>query len=178
MVFYNFGSVVNLLLAALDAVSAERLEHYSKSIAAVGSVAELVEEASSIFEADLDAGHVSVLVAMIAGASSTPGLGPEVADRIRPWAQFAQRAVEGSVGTSPLGSLIPSEDVAYAIVALYVGLEMLSHLDGDRAPALALFGQAKKFAGLFATLNGPRASVASPIAEPPPLEDPLQEETT
>src|ERR1700721_2809641 len=32
LIFYHFGSVANLLLAALDAVSAERLAHYGGSI--------------------------------------------------------------------------------------------------------------------------------------------------
>ena len=31
---------------------------------------------------------------------------------------------------------LPSADVAYGVVALYLGLEMLSHLDGDRAARL------------------------------------------
>ncbi len=36
LIFYHFGSVTNLLLAALDAVSAERLEHYGAAVADVG----------------------------------------------------------------------------------------------------------------------------------------------
>ena len=134
LIFYHFGSVANLLLAALDAVSAERLAHYGASIDRAGSLAELVDAATAIFSEDLDAGYVTVLVEMIAGASSTPGLGPEVAARIRPWTDFAQRAIDGALADSPLGSVLPSRDVAYGIVALYLGLEMLSHLDGDRGP--------------------------------------------
>ncbi len=155
LVFYHFGSVVNLLLAALDAVSADRLEHYGTAVSGVDSPSELVEVAAAIFQEDLDAGYVSVLVAMIAGASSTPGLGPEVADRIAPWIQFAQQAVEVSLVDSWLSSAIPSQDVAVAVVALYLGLEMLTHLDGDRAPALALFEHANRFAALFASMTGP-----------------------
>ena len=56
---------------------------------------------------------------------------------------------------------MPSADIAYAVVALYLGLEMLSHLDGDRAPALALFAHAKQLAGLFGAL---------PVPRPPPEE--------
>ena len=41
-----------------------------------------------------------------------------------------------------------------AVVALYLGLEMLSNLDGDRAPALALFDHAKRLAVLFEGLGG------------------------
>jgi AcrR family transcriptional regulator len=151
LIFYHFGSVANLLLAALDAVSAERLEHYGSAIRRIESPEQLVDAASAIFSEDLDAGYVTVLVEMIAGASSTPGLGPEVAARIGPWTDFAQRAIESTLGDSPLGSLLPAADVAHGIVALYLGLEMLSHLNGDRAPSLALFAHARQLAGLFAT---------------------------
>src|SRR5665213_3168501 len=73
LIFYHFGSVANLLLAALDAVSAERLEHYGTALGHVDSPSQLVEVASAIFSEDLDAGYVTVLAEMIAGASSTPG---------------------------------------------------------------------------------------------------------
>ena len=68
LIFYHFGSVTNLLLAALDAVSAERLEHYGAAVADVGSPGELLDVATAIFRQDLDAGYVTVLVEMIAGA--------------------------------------------------------------------------------------------------------------
>jgi len=149
LVFYHFGSVVNLLLAALDSVSASRRDRYSAAVDAVESPSDLVDVATSIFEEDLDAGDVSVLVEMIAGASSTPGLGAEVAQRIAPWTEFARRSVEAALGESALASLVPSDDVAHAVVAMYVGLEMLSHLDGDRGPARALFGHARALAALL-----------------------------
>ena len=155
LIFYHFGSVANLLLAALDSVSAARMKQYGSSVATVGSATDLVDSATDIFRSDLDAGYITVLVEMIAGASSTPGLGAEVAARIGPWKVFAQLAIEDALGDSPLGQVLPSKDVAYAIVALYLGLEMLSHLDGDRQPALALFAHAKQLAGLFEAMTGP-----------------------
>jgi AcrR family transcriptional regulator len=162
LIFYHFGSVANLLLAALDAVSAERMERYGSAVDHVASLADLVDAATAIFREDLDAGYVTVLVEMIAGASSTPGLGPEVAKRIGPWTNFTQGAIEATLGASPLGSVLPSRDVAYGIVALYLGLEMLSHLDGDRAPALALFAHAQQLAGLFSMLGGAQPTKDAP----------------
>lgn len=153
LVFYHFGSVVNLLLAALDEVSAMRLEQYNAVVEGVVLPSELVEAATAIFREDLDAGYVTVLVEMIAGASSTPGLGAEVSARIAPWFAFAQRALESSSGASPLASMLPSKDVAYGLVALYLGLEMLAHLEGDPAPALSLFAHAKQLAGLLEKLG-------------------------
>ena len=48
-------------------------------------------------------------------------------ERVRP------PSIEHVPRRTPLASLVPAGDLAYAIVALYLGLEMLSHLDGDRA---------------------------------------------
>ncbi|HVC68840.1 MAG TPA: TetR/AcrR family transcriptional regulator [Acidimicrobiales bacterium] len=155
LVFYHFGSVANLLLAALDAVSSDRLERYQAVVAVVGSPSELVDVAAAIFREDLDAGYVTVLVEMIAGCSSTPGLGAEVAARIGPWFEFAESAVGKALGDSPLKSVLPTGDLAYGVVALYLGLEMLSHLEGERHRSLALFSHAKQLAGLFEALNRP-----------------------
>src|SRR5665213_3222013 len=78
LVFYHFGTVANLLLAALDAVSDDRMVRFSAAVENVSSPTELMDVAAQIFREDLDTGHVAVLVEMIAGASSTPGLGAEV----------------------------------------------------------------------------------------------------
>jgi AcrR family transcriptional regulator len=147
LVFYHFGSVVGLLLRALDSVSTTRLERYGTAVENIRSPTELVEVAAAIFSEDLEAGHVTVVAEMIAGAASTSGLGPEVAARIEPWKQFALQVIDSVLG-SALGPLIPSDDLAYGAVALYLGLELLTHLDGDRAQALNLFDHAKRFASL------------------------------
>jgi AcrR family transcriptional regulator len=162
LIFYHFGSVANLLLAALDAVSEERLQLYSAEVSGASSPTQLVDAAEGIFRNDLAAGYITVLVEMIAGASATPGLGPHVVSRIEPWREFARSTIEASLGDSPLSGLIPAKDVAHAVVALYLGLEMLSHLDGDAEPALALFAHAKQVASLVETLAAPAIPKESP----------------
>ncbi len=162
LIFYHFGSVANLLLAALDAVSEERLQLYGAEVSGVTSPVQLVEAAEGIFRTDLAAGYITVLVEMIAGASATPGLGPAVASRIQPWRAFAQSTIEASLGDSALSGVLPAKDVAHAVVALYLGLEMLSHLDGDPDPALALFAHAKLLASLVESLTASNASEESP----------------
>jgi AcrR family transcriptional regulator len=148
LVFYHFGSVVNLLLAALDEVSAKRRERYEVGLEGVGRPSDLVELATRVFSEDLDTGDAAVLVEMIAGATSTPGLGAEVKARVEPWTEFASSALEKTVGELPLAGLAPPKEIAHAVVALYLGLELLSHLDGDRSDAIALFDRARKLATL------------------------------
>jgi AcrR family transcriptional regulator len=162
LVFYHFGSVTNLLLAALDEVSALRLTRYQGAVDEAEDLTQLVATAESIFEEDLDAGYISVLAEMIAGSSSTPGLGAEVAARIAPWRTFAADAVRDSLAGTPLSSLVAPEELAHAVVALYLGLEMLAHLDGDRAPAMALFERARQIAGLLGAWGGASATKERP----------------
>ncbi|HVX22889.1 MAG TPA: TetR/AcrR family transcriptional regulator [Acidimicrobiales bacterium] len=154
LVFYHFGSVANLLLAALDQVSEDRLARYAEAVAAPRGLAGLVAAARAVFEEDLAAGHIAVLAEMMAGASSTPGLGAEVAARIAPWRAFAADAVRSALAGTPLAQVAPPEEVAHGIVALYLGLEMLAHLDGDPAPALALFDRAGQVAALLGAVGG------------------------
>jgi AcrR family transcriptional regulator len=149
LIFYHFGSVTDLLLAALDAISERRLAAYRGVLDHAGSLTDLVESARTIFTEDLDAGHVTVLVEMIAGARSVPGLGEQVAARLAPWREFAEAAVRGALASSPLGRLLPARDVAHGVVAGFLGLELLANLDGDRAAALALFDRASVLAALL-----------------------------
>jgi AcrR family transcriptional regulator len=154
LIFYHFGSVDGLLLAALDEVSAVRLAKYQTSVQRSGSsLTELVKTARSVFDEDLDRGYVAVLVAMIAGAQSSPALGAEVAARLAPWREFAAESLQPFLAGTPLAGMIRGEEVAHAIVALYLGLEMLASLDGDRAAALALFDRARQTASLLDLLG-------------------------
>src|SRR3954471_10364952 len=65
LVFYHFGSVADLLLAALDEVSAQRLDQYRDAVAEGTSIDELVPVAARVFREDLDKGYVTVLAEMI-----------------------------------------------------------------------------------------------------------------
>jgi AcrR family transcriptional regulator len=154
LIFYHFGSVTNLLLAALDATSRQRMDEYAKAVEAASNLAELVEAAAGVFNQDLAGGHISVLAEMIAGASSVPGLGPEIAARMAPWIDFTEAAIRKGIGTGPLASLVPASDAAYAVVALYLGIEMLAHLDGDRTQAESLFATARRLVALMNAFTG------------------------
>lgn len=156
LVFYHFGSVTDLLLAALDEVSALRMAAYESVLDGARSATDLVDSARSIFVTDLEAGYVRVLVEMITGAQSVPGLGPQVAQRLAPWREFAHTAVRQALGRSPIAKLLPPAEAAHAIVAGFLGLELLASLDGDRTAALALFDRARSLARLLDLTGGLR----------------------
>ena len=153
LVFYHFGSVNDLLIAALEQVSAQRMAAYRELLERTGSLTELIAGARSVFEADLDAGHVRVLTEMISGAQSAPDLGMRVAACLEPWRDFTVDAIRDVLAASPVANLLPAEDAAHAVLAGFLGMEMLTSLDGDRARALALFDRAQEIGGFLDQLG-------------------------
>jgi AcrR family transcriptional regulator len=160
LVFYHFGSVSDLLLAALDEVSRRRMDDYRGLLEDATSVAALAESARSIFSRDLDSGHVRVLVEMITGAHSVPGMGEQVAQRLQPWRELAEDAMRRALGRSAAARMFPPAEAAHLLVAGLFGLELLASLDGDRATALAIFDRMQSLARMLDVLGALRLPAA------------------
>lgn len=153
LIFYHFGSVNDALLAALDATSEVRMARYRDAVDGTSDLGSLLDVAARIYREDLESGHITVLAEMIAGAAAVPELGPRIVERIEPWIRFTEEVVERAVAATPFSGLLPARDVAFAIVALYLGMELLTHLDGDRSRAERAFGVGARLAELFGGLG-------------------------
>jgi AcrR family transcriptional regulator len=138
LVFYHYGSVQNLLVAALDVVSARRLASYGPRFDRATSVGELAVLAREIYKEDLQNGYVTVLAEMVAGGVSDRDLGVAVVERIEPWIEMVASKLSQLTAGTVLDALIPARETAFAIVALYLGMDLLSHLDGGHSRAEAL----------------------------------------
>jgi AcrR family transcriptional regulator len=152
LIFYHFGSVQNLLLAALDVVSARRMAAYGSAFERAQTVPELARLAREIYAEDLENGYVTVLGEMVAAGVSNAELGAEVVARLEPWIEMVERKLRELTSGSPLESLIPPRDFAFAIIALYLGMDMLSHLEGDPARAESLLDLGVRYAPLVGAL--------------------------
>jgi len=161
LVFYHFGSVRDLLLAALDETSARRMARYREVVDDADDLQELVAAATEVYREDLASGHIKVLAEVIAGASSMPELGSEIVRRIEPWIDFTSDAITRVSGTLPFPIPVPPEDAAFGIVALFLGIELLTHLDGDGARSDRLFELGSQLATTAALLFG-----AHPASDP------------
>ncbi len=138
LIFYHFGSVQNLLLAGLDLVSERRMQTYQPAFERAHTLSELAALARDIYREDLENGYVTVLGEMVAGGVSDRELGRLVVARLQPWVDMVESKVRELIAGSLFESMIPPRDLAFAIIALYLGIDMLSHLDGDHAAAESL----------------------------------------
>jgi AcrR family transcriptional regulator len=152
LIFYHFGSVQNALLAALDLVSERRMRAYRAPFEQARTLSELAALARDVYREDLENGYVTVLGEMVAGSCSDPTLGRLVVERLEPWLELVDGKVRALVAGSLFESLIPAGDLAFAIIALYLGIDMLSHLDGDRTRPESLLELGTRFAPLAQAL--------------------------
>lgn len=150
LVFYHYTSVVDLLLAALDEVSARRLAQYQPLLEAARTPNDLLATARTVIKADLASGDLRVLVEMISGAAVVPGLDEQVRDRLIPWFEFAEAAVTKAVAGTPFAAFVPVGDLARIVVAGILGLEMLASL-GERDRTASLLSDAANLAALLTT---------------------------
>jgi AcrR family transcriptional regulator len=161
LIFYHFGSVQKVLLAAFDLISDRRTQEYGPQIEAAVSAPELARLARQIYDDDLERGYVTALGEMVAGGVSDPVLGAEVAGRIEPWIEMVERKLAQLLEGSALLSVIGPRDLAFGIVASYFGVDMLSHLAQDRSRADSLLDLAAAIADLADTML-PQSSRKSP----------------
>lgn len=156
-VFYHFGSVHELLLAALDATSGERLARYREATVGVTDIAKLVEVFLALNREDHDAGHVAVMAAMVGGASAIPGLGGAIEQRVAPWIDLASTVIGDCARANGLESLVDARIAARLIVALFLGSELLTQLgveDDTSADLVAEFQRLLKITAPFLQLLG------------------------
>ena len=150
LIYYHYGSVDALLLAALDKLGAERLARYESLVDAADSLEELVDAAARMYRSDRRSGHVAFVSQMVAASFAKPELASEVLARMEPWIDFTERALRKAAEHAPIVEA-PVEDLAYAVVTYYLGLNLLTELDPRRARPDALFARLRELARVFAT---------------------------
>jgi AcrR family transcriptional regulator len=151
LIFYHFGSLDGLLLAALDRTSEERLERYRQAVGDAASVDELLAALAHLYAEDRERGHMTVVAQMVAGSAARPELKPALVERMEPWLALCEEALEKGFRWLGVPELVPRRELAYAFVTFYLGVNLMTQLDEDRARTDALFARLDALAPLLAS---------------------------
>lgn len=146
LVFYHFGGVDPLLLAALDRSSEQRMLMHRPVAESARTVEQLVEAAAQIYRADVEGGHITLFTELVAASVSKPELRPEINSRAEPWLAFIEQTWDRVVGGTPLGRMLPAREVAYGAITFYLGVNLFSVLDEDSTRTDAVFALAGRMA--------------------------------
>lgn len=152
LIYYYFGSLDELLLAALEETSRRRLESYKARMGEIHSLEDLARVGGELYAEDLQEGHIAVLTELMTAALPKPEMGPRIVASMAPWVELAEDAIDRVMRGTFAEGMLPPRTLAHGLVAFYVGIELLYHLDRDESRAEELFR-------LFANV----ASVAGPF---------------
>ena len=166
LVYYHFGSLNALLLAALDHTSSERLERYRKAVDEAETLEELLSVAMRVHAEDRATGHTTVVAQMIGGSVARPELAPEMIARMEPWIDLCEAALAKSFGRLGIPALVPLRELAYAVVTFYLGVNLVTHLDESRRID-ALFSRVQELAPALAALAAEMAPANPNVRDTP-----------
>jgi AcrR family transcriptional regulator len=166
LIFYHFGSIANLLLAAFSRTSDEQVAKYREAAAEVASLSDLVGIARRLHDEDLDSGVITAVTQLMAAATEPEEARP-ILDRFEQWIALVQEALQRALAGSPLAAAIPTREAAYAISAMFLGIELLARLDPERSEAPALFDMMANMAQLIEQLGPLLAPLLPDLAGQP-----------
>ncbi len=133
LIFYHFGSIEEVLVATIYHTSEQRIERYRQKLAGIRTLPELAEVAAELHAEDLAEGNLTVLTQLMAGAAGNDEMGTRLRDAFDPWIDVVKETLEAVAADTPFAGLVPIDDLAYAVASLFLGIELLTHLDPSRA---------------------------------------------
>jgi AcrR family transcriptional regulator len=158
LVFYHFGSVDALLLAVLDRVSGERLARYQTRLADVSNLQDLGVAMGELYAEDLELGQLTAVQEIVGAMAFDRELGIEILARMQVWMTFAEQLAARILAGSPLAGLIDPSVIGSAVIALYMGLEIVARMrGGDSSGSSALMTTLVEAAPWIDQLLGKRA---------------------
>jgi AcrR family transcriptional regulator len=157
LIFYHFGTLNELLVAAFDAVTTERRERYVGLFEDAGPLDVKLRAAVDLYREDRDSGRIAVISEVIAGSTGNDDLAPMVAERVEMWLDLTQDVLARMLDQAGLAGFISPREAAYAVTAFFLGMDILSNVGGDVAQPEALMERAAALAPLLETTLGAAA---------------------
>ena len=152
LIYYDFDDLKGALIAALEATSDRRMARYLPELERIGTLDELATVGTELFQEDVKAGTITVISELVSACLTHPDLKPHVVRTMEPWVDLADRLIERLVRGTMLDGVLPTRDIAWALLAFYMGIEQLYNLDGDSSRAERLFEMFARIAPLASPL--------------------------
>jgi AcrR family transcriptional regulator len=152
LIFYYFGGLDDLLVAALAASSESRLARYREAVAAAASLEELLGLLRSIYEEDVSSGHIRVVTEMVAASVANDALAPRVVELMEPWLELAEEGVRKATEGLPLEGVVSPRELALAAVTFYLGANLMTRLVEERAEIASMLESARRVAPVLDAL--------------------------
>lgn len=136
LIYYHFGSLDELLAESSRAVTADRVRAYRARLAKVGSLSELATAARQLHAEERANGNLAMLTQLLAGSRTHPEIGPALRDNFELLVTEVAGTLKRILSGTALEGLLDPEQLARAISAGFIGIELLDTVHPDSDPAM------------------------------------------
>ena len=134
LIYYHFDSLVGLLVETSRHLTQQRALTYQQRLAPVRSLSELAAVARGLHQEEHASGNLSVLAQLLAGSRTHPELATALNDNFDLLANEVASTLERLLTDSALAGLLDTDQVARAVSAGFIGIELLDTISaGDDA---------------------------------------------
>lgn len=157
LVFYHFGTVMDLIDQACRAATDEAAASYRDELAEVTSLSELLALGRVLHERERAAGNITVMSQLLAGAQRDKTLAETGRYAMGRWNEEIEAAVTRALEGSPVESVVDAPGLSRAISSAFVGLLMYDGV--DRPGADSAFASLEQLGSLVEVIEdlGPAA---------------------
>jgi AcrR family transcriptional regulator len=153
LIFYYFGSLDGVLLAALDAASNASLTRWKAVLEGAGTIEELLAAALAQYREDVASGHTTVVAELIGASHARPELRPGIIERTEPWLELIETTMTRVLAGSAFEGLATPRELAYVGLSLSLGVNLFVYLDTDKTRVETLFSLAERVSPLLGMLQ-------------------------
>lgn len=136
LIYYHFGSLEELLAETSRVVTADRVGRYRARLSEVGSLSELAAAARQLHAEERANGNLAMLAQLLAGSRTHPQIGPALNDNFELLVTEVAETLERILRGTALEGLLDAHQLARAISAGFIGIELLDTVRSDSEPAM------------------------------------------
>ena len=160
LIFYHFGSIDDVIVAAVTQMSHRRMENHRGKLEQATSLPDLIRVARLLHADDSSSDNMTVLTQALAGGLNNPDMAAKLYANLEPWSEMVADAIERVLADNPVATALPHRQIADAISALFLGIELLDDLNPEVGHAEAMFDSLQSLAELLDDLL-----LATPLLE-------------
>ena len=146
VIYYYFEDLDDLLVEAAAFTSEKRMKRYREMLIGTRKAAETVTRLKTLYEEDRQCGHIAAAQELVAGCRPGSKLAAAITKVTRDWEQMAEEVLRELLRGFPFARMLKVPVLARSSVAFYLGMQTLSHVDGDEGRIEQTFAQALRVA--------------------------------
>jgi AcrR family transcriptional regulator len=133
LVFYHFGAVDELVVAACAFAAEGRVSAYRDALSSVTSLRELLAFGRRMSDAERASGNVDVLAQVLAGGQQHPGFAAAAREALDRWIAELEPTLQRLLATSPVAEVFDVPGLARGLASAFIGMELYEGVDPEGA---------------------------------------------